>query len=68
MQKICSKNYSHNLFNFGKYLRQLMHAKDLKISYFKRHHGKGNLVFSFAPSFAPSHFSFYGQDYEKGGL
>ena len=54
MKKVCRESAVKaspiTFFNFGKYLRQLMHAKDIKISYFKRHPEKGNLVFSFARS------------------
>ena len=54
MKKVCRKSAVKAspiiFFNFVKYLRQVMHAKDLKISYFKRHPEKGNLVFSFARS------------------
>ena len=49
MKKVCRESAVKaspiTFFNFGKYLRQLMHAKDLKISYFTRHHEKGNLAF-----------------------
>ena len=66
MKKVCRKSAVKAspiiFFNFVKYLRQLMHAKDLKISYFKRHHGKVTWFSQLHP------VSFYGQDYEKGGL
>ena len=64
MKKICKKSAVKTSpipnFNFGKQPKTANICKRLlEISYFKRDHEKGNLIFSFAPS------PFYGQDYEK---
>ena len=64
MEKVCKtsavKTSPILLFNFCKYPKTANTCKRLlEISYFKRDHEKGNLIFSFAPS------PFYGQDYEK---